>query len=107
LQANLLNRAKESGGIVLIEDSYYQTASNQRLPTKDFFISIKSKGNDQQLMRVRWIVRPSQMEKFGFTNSLYCKQKQILMTSSLLCLRKSMQTFLMNFAPISENELTA
>lgn len=59
LQANLLNRAKESGGIVLIEDSYYQTASNQRLPTKDFFISIKSKGNDQQLMRVRWIVRPS------------------------------------------------
>ena len=60
LQSNLLNRAKDSGGIVLIEDGFYQTASNQRTPVKDFFLLIKSKGNDQQLMRVRWIVRPSQ-----------------------------------------------
>ena len=60
LQTNLLNRAKDSGGIVLIEDGFYQTASNQRTPVKDFFLLIKSKGNDQQLMRVRWIMRPSQ-----------------------------------------------
>jgi hypothetical protein len=60
LQANLLNRAKDSGGIALIEDGFYQTASNQRTPVKDFFLLIKSKDNDQQLMRVRWIARPSQ-----------------------------------------------
>ena len=60
LQANLLNRTKDSRGMVLIEDGFYQTASNQRTPVKDFFLLIKSKGNDQQLMRVRWIMRPSQ-----------------------------------------------
>ena len=46
LQANLLNRAKDSGGTVLMEDGVYQTASNQRSPVKDFFLLIKSKGNE-------------------------------------------------------------
>ena len=57
LQANLIDRAKASGGAVAIEDSFYKTADKQRLPTKDYFIDLKSNGKSQQLMRVRWINR--------------------------------------------------
>ena len=57
LQANLIDRAKASGGDVAIEDTFYKTADKQRLPTKDYFIDLKSNGKSQQLMRVRWINR--------------------------------------------------
>ena len=58
LQNNVLERAKATGGIVEEENSTYQTASRQRLPTQDYFIALKSNGNAQQFMRVRWITRP-------------------------------------------------
>ena len=57
LQANLIDRAKASGGDVVIEDAFYKTADKQRLPTKDYFLDFKSNGKAQQLMRVRWINR--------------------------------------------------
>jgi hypothetical protein len=59
LQNNLLDRAKASGGQISTEDANYQTATNQRLPTKDYFIVFKTKGAALQTMRVRWISRPS------------------------------------------------
>ena len=57
LQGNLLERAKASGGDVAIEEAFYKTADRQRLPTKDYFLDLKSNGKTQQLMRVRWINR--------------------------------------------------
>ena len=57
LQANLIDRAKASGGDVVIEDAFYKTADKQRLPTKDYFLDFKSNGKAQQWMRVRWINR--------------------------------------------------
>ena len=59
LQNNLLNHAKVSGGQFSTEDAYYQTAANQRMPTKDYFITFKANGAALQTMRVRWISRPS------------------------------------------------
>ena len=57
LQANVIDRAKASGGDVAVEDGFYKTADKQRLSTKDYFIDLKSNGKSQQLMRVRWINR--------------------------------------------------
>jgi len=57
LQANLIDRAKASGGNVNDIDAFYKTADRQRLPTKDYFLDLKSNGKTQQLMRVRWINR--------------------------------------------------
>jgi hypothetical protein len=57
LQNNLLERAKASGGDVTVEDAFYKTADKQRLPTKDYFLNLKSNGKTQQQMRVRWINR--------------------------------------------------
>jgi len=57
LQANLIDRAKASGGVVTVEDAFYKTADKQRLPTKDYFLDLKTNGKTQQLMRVRWINR--------------------------------------------------
>ncbi|MBU3581903.1 hypothetical protein ICN19_07730 [Polynucleobacter sp. AP-Capit-er-40B-B4] len=57
LQTNLIDRAKASGGEVAVKDAFYRTADKQRLSTKDYFIDLKSNGNTQQLMRVRWINR--------------------------------------------------
>ncbi|WP_281742446.1 hypothetical protein [Polynucleobacter yangtzensis] len=57
LQANLIDRAKASGGDVAVEDGFYKTADKQRLSTQDYFIDLKSNGKSQQLMRVRWINR--------------------------------------------------
>ena len=57
LQANLLDRAKASGGVVVVEDTFYKTTDRQRLPTKDYLLDLKGGGNSQQLMRVRWINR--------------------------------------------------
>ena len=58
LQNNVLERAKAGDGIVEEESSTYQTAERQRLPTQDYFITLKLDGKVQQLMRVRWITRP-------------------------------------------------
>ena len=57
LQNNLLERAKASGGEVILEDAFYKTAEKQRLPTKDYFFDLKANGKSQQQMRVRWINR--------------------------------------------------
>ena len=57
LKANLIDRAKASGGDVADADAFYKTVDRQRLPTKDYFIDLKSNGKTQQLMRVRWINR--------------------------------------------------
>jgi hypothetical protein len=57
LRDNLLERAKASGGSVVIDDGFYKTVDKQRLPTKDYFLDFKSNGKSQQLMRVRWINR--------------------------------------------------
>ncbi len=57
LQANLIDRAKASGGDVVVEDAFYKTADKQRLSTQDYFIDLRSNGKSQQLMRVRWINR--------------------------------------------------
>lgn len=57
LQNNLLERAKASGSNVTFSESFYKTADKQRLPTKDYFIDLKSGEKLQQLMRVRWINR--------------------------------------------------
>jgi hypothetical protein len=57
LQANLIDRAKASGGDVAVEEGFYKTGDKQRLSTKDYFIDLKSNGKSQQLMRVRWINR--------------------------------------------------
>lgn len=61
LQNNLLDRAKASGGQFSAEDAYYQTVTNQRLPTKDYFITFKANGAASQTMRVRWILRSSEV----------------------------------------------
>ena len=58
LQSHLLDKARGSGGNVLIEDAFYQTAGRQRFPTKDYYIALSSSGKIQQTMRVRWILRP-------------------------------------------------
>jgi hypothetical protein len=57
LKVNLVDRAKDTGGDVVIEEGFYKTADRQRLPTKDYFIDLKANGKTQQLMRVRWINR--------------------------------------------------
>ena len=57
LQDNLLERAKASGGEVIVQDAFYKTVEHQRLPTKDYFLDLKSNGRVQQQMRVRWITR--------------------------------------------------
>ena len=57
LQANLIDRAKASGGDVIVEDAFYKTTDRQRLPIKDYFLDLESNGKSQQLMRVRWINR--------------------------------------------------
>ena len=57
LQANLIDRAKASGGDVTVEDAFYKTADKQRLLAKDYFLNLKSNGKTQQQMRVRWINR--------------------------------------------------
>ena len=60
LQGNLLDRAKVSGGNVLVEGSAYQASDSRRIPVKDYFITFSSNGKTQQSMRVRWIVRPNE-----------------------------------------------
>jgi hypothetical protein len=57
LQGNLLDRAKDAGGRVMIEDVFYLTASRQKQAGKEYFIQFKTNGTNEQWMRVRWITR--------------------------------------------------
>jgi hypothetical protein len=57
LQDNLLARAKDNGGQVMIEDILYQTSARQKQASKEYFIQFKSNGTNEQWMRVRWITR--------------------------------------------------
>lgn len=57
LQDNLLARAKDNGGQVMIEDVLYQTSARQKQASKEYFIQFKSNGTNEQWMRVRWITR--------------------------------------------------
>lgn len=57
LQANLLSRAKDTGGQVMIEDVVYQTSARQKQASKDYLIQFKSNETNEQWMRVRWITR--------------------------------------------------
>jgi hypothetical protein len=57
LQNNLLARAKETSGQVMIEDVLYQTSARQKQAGKDYFIQFKSSRTNEQWMRVRWITR--------------------------------------------------
>ena len=57
LQSNLLERAKASGGSVEVLETTYQLSTRQRVPSKDYFIVLKSAGKISQVMRVRWITR--------------------------------------------------
>lgn len=57
LQGNLLNRAQVSLESAVSVDTFYRTASRQRIPTKDYFLEFQSTGAVEQSMRVRWITR--------------------------------------------------
>ena len=76
LQTNLIDRAKASGGSVTLEDAFYKTADRQRLPTKDYFLDLKTNGKSQQLMRVRWITRD------GPTGDIWIYQISVLHTNA-------------------------
>ena len=57
LQDNVLARAKSLDGEVIVEDILYQTAAKQKQASKEYWIQFKSKGTNEQWMRVRWITR--------------------------------------------------
>lgn len=57
LQGNLLNRASVNLESAVSADALYQTASRQKIQTKDYFLEFKSTGAVEQSMRVRWITR--------------------------------------------------
>ena len=59
LQANLIDRAKASGGAVVTEPAYFQNNQQQRIPTTDYYITLNGPSKTQQTMRVRWIIRIS------------------------------------------------
>jgi hypothetical protein len=57
LQNNLLSRAGVNLESAASKDAFYQTASRQRVSTKDYFLKFQSAGSIEQSMRVRWIIR--------------------------------------------------
>jgi hypothetical protein len=57
LQNNLLSRAGTNLESAASKDAFYQTASRQRVSTKDYFLKFQSTGSIEQSMRVRWIIR--------------------------------------------------
>lgn len=57
LQANLIDRAKASGGSVVSEPAYFQNSQHQRIQVNDYYIVFNQTGKAQQAMRVRWITR--------------------------------------------------
>ena len=57
LQDNLLSRAGVNLESAASNDAFYQTASRQRVSTKDYFLKFQSAGSIEQSMRVRWIIR--------------------------------------------------
>lgn len=85
LQANLLSRAKDSGGQVMIEDAVYQTSARQKQASKDYLIQFKSNGTNEQWMRVRWITR------VAADGSVWVYQISVLHTKAI---SKDAKTFL-------------
>ncbi|WP_353202277.1 hypothetical protein [Polynucleobacter sp.] len=77
LQANLLSRAKDTGGQVIIEDVVYQTSARQKQVSKDYLIQFKSSGTNEQWMRVRWITR------FATDGSIWIYQISVLHTKAI------------------------
>jgi hypothetical protein len=59
LKGNLFRNAGVDQLTVVSSDGVYQTASHQRMPTKDYFLEFKSTSATQQAMRVRWITNPT------------------------------------------------
>ena len=59
LQSNLLDRAKASGGSVVVDPAYFQNSQHQRIATTDYYIVFNGAGKAKQTMRVRWITRIS------------------------------------------------
>ncbi len=57
LQDNLLSRAGVNLESAASNNAFYQTASRQRVSTKDYFLEFQSAGAIEQSMRVRWIIR--------------------------------------------------
>ncbi len=99
LQNNLLERAKASGGEVILEDAFYKTAEKQRLPTKDYFFDLKANGKYQQQMRVRWITR------VGPTSDTWIYQISVLHTNAgtdnakTFLSREEYENFFNDFSP--------
>jgi hypothetical protein len=85
LQANLLSRAKDTGGQVIIEDVVYQTSARQKQASKDYLIQFKSNGTNEQWMRVRWITR------VAADGSVWVYQISVLHTKAI---SKDAKTFL-------------
>jgi hypothetical protein len=59
LQGNLFSRAGVNSQSDVSVDAFYQTASRQKMATKDYFLEFSSTGASEQSMRVRWINRAS------------------------------------------------
>lgn len=59
LQNNLFNRAAVTFDTATSKDALYQTASRQKITTKDYFLEFPSTGAIETSMRVRWITRMS------------------------------------------------
>lgn len=59
LQGNLFSRAGVNSQSDVSVDTFYQTASRQKMATKDYFLEFSSTGSSEQSIRVRWINRAS------------------------------------------------
>ena len=59
LQINLFHSAGVDRLTAISSDGIYQTSSQQRVPTKDYFLEFQSANITQQAMRVRWLIRPA------------------------------------------------
>jgi hypothetical protein len=57
LQDHVLSRAGVNLESAAGVDAVYQTASRQKISTKDYFLKFESAGAIEQSMRVRWITR--------------------------------------------------
>ena len=76
LQANLLDRAKASGGSVVSEPAYFQNSQHQRIQTVDYYLVFNQSSKVQQAMRVRWIIRA------GDNKSAWIYQASVLHTNA-------------------------
>ena len=60
LKGNLFRNAGVDQLTVVNLDGVYETANKQRMSTKDYFLVFKSTKTNQQAMRVRWIIKPTE-----------------------------------------------